>query len=339
MQCRQVGDMTKDIMSPTGHTMLSANEGLGRHDRLRHSLLRQLDRVLRRCQYTHGRNDDSKNAPQQCHINKMSMILQHWLKSLLPQHTNGKTWIHAAEDQRVCSLQTRMEWNGIQKTERNELPTARGNLSTETVGRVIEQARLLAERNHARPMETQCTSHLIHTLCQLFWSKIRWSWACKTAQPSPQQTLLVLGGLGWKENLGMDKVHISMLEYIPEDWQDSSTRHHKRRNINLTHTLGPHTEQQDNMWKKTTCPNQQAKKKNLHPRPRSHWNITVLCTMRPKHIEEGQAAVVLCINASRRDSNIQRKQHCISRAQPQRCMVSIRKQCPKQGRWTFFHIK
>jgi hypothetical protein len=68
-----------------------------------------------------------------------------------------------------------MEWNGIQKTERNELPTARGNLSTETVGRVIEQARLLAERNHARPMETQCTSHLIHTLCQLFWSKIRWS--------------------------------------------------------------------------------------------------------------------------------------------------------------------
>jgi hypothetical protein len=77
MQCRQVGDMTKDIMSPTGHTMLSANEGLGRHDRLRHSLLRQLDRVLRRCQYTHGRNDDSKNAPQQCHINKMSMILQH----------------------------------------------------------------------------------------------------------------------------------------------------------------------------------------------------------------------------------------------------------------------
>ena len=35
MSC--VGNMTKD-MSPTRHAM-SANEGLGRHDRLRHSLL------------------------------------------------------------------------------------------------------------------------------------------------------------------------------------------------------------------------------------------------------------------------------------------------------------
>jgi hypothetical protein len=37
MQCRRVGDMNED-MSPTRHAM-SANEGLGRHDRLRHSLL------------------------------------------------------------------------------------------------------------------------------------------------------------------------------------------------------------------------------------------------------------------------------------------------------------
>ena len=37
MQCRRVGDINED-MSPTRHDM-SANEGLGRHDRLRHSLL------------------------------------------------------------------------------------------------------------------------------------------------------------------------------------------------------------------------------------------------------------------------------------------------------------
>jgi hypothetical protein len=40
MQCRRVGDMNED-MSPTCHRQaMSANEGLGRHDRLRHSLLR-----------------------------------------------------------------------------------------------------------------------------------------------------------------------------------------------------------------------------------------------------------------------------------------------------------
>ena len=39
MQCRRVGDMNED-MSPTCHQHdMSANEGLGRHDRLRHSLL------------------------------------------------------------------------------------------------------------------------------------------------------------------------------------------------------------------------------------------------------------------------------------------------------------
>ncbi len=57
----------------------------------------------------------------------------------------------------------------------------------------------------------------------------------------------------------------------------------------------------------------------------------------PKHNEEGQAAVRLCSNAPRCNSNIQCKWHGISRAH--RCIVSIRKQCEEQGRWTFFHVK
>ena len=58
---------------------IQAQEGQSESDKA--NSWRKSDRVPRRCQYTYGRHDDSKNAPQQVHINKRSAILHHQLKS------------------------------------------------------------------------------------------------------------------------------------------------------------------------------------------------------------------------------------------------------------------